>query len=256
MQTEYVRLTDSQWENIKEYLPCKRKRKYDLPSIVDAIFWILRIGSQWRNLPDSFPPWRSVYYYFRKWKKDGTLQKLNEGLNRKERQRQNKEATPSMLSIDSQSVKAGPFVSLDKGIDGNKKVNGRKRHVITDTLGLVWGVVVHAANLADGTMANQVVEPLIGYLDRVKKILADAAYEKVFRDWVYENMLGVELELSSKPPSTKGFVPVKWRWVTEQTFGRFNYFRRLDKDHEKTTHSSEAWVLWQNCQTIIYRLPS
>lgn len=254
MQTQYERLTDSQWEVMKEYLPVQRKRKHDLREIVDAILWILRIGAQWRNLPDNHPPWKSVYYYFRKWKQNGTLQKMNEGLNQKERKRQGKTATPSMLSIDRQSIKAGPFVSRDKGIDGNKRVNGRKRHIVTDTLGLVWFVVAHAANLADGTMANKVVEPLTGYLHRLKKILADAAYEKVFRDWVYENMLGVELILSSKPPSTKGFVPVKWRWVTEQTFGRFNYFRRLDKDHEKTVQSSEAWVLWQNCQTIIYRL--
>ena len=113
---------------------------------------------------------------------------------------------------------------------------------------------MQAANLTDGTTANRVIEPLVGYLHRLKKILADAAYEKTFRDWVCDNILGVELELSSKPPSTKGFVPVKWRWVTEQTFGRFNYFRRLDKDHEKTVQSSEAWILWQNCQTILYRL--
>ena len=254
MQTQYERLTDSQWENIKEYLPIQRKRKYDLRDIVDAILWMLRIGSQWRNLPDSFPPWKSVHYYFLKWKKDGTLQRMNEGLNKKERIRQGKKATPSMLSIDSQSVKAGPFINQDRGIDGNKRINGRKRHIVTDTLGLIWYVVVHSANLADGTMANQVVDPLVGYLHRLKKILADAAYEKVFRDWVCENLLGVELELSSKPPSTKGFVPVKWRWVTEQTFGRFNYYRRLDKDHEKTVQSSEAWVIWQNCQTILYRL--
>ena len=254
MQTQYERLTDSQWENIKEYLPIQRKRKYDLRDIVDAILWMLRIGSQWRNLPDSFPPWKSVHYYFLKWKKDGTLQRMNEGLNRKERIRQGKKATPSMLSIDSQSVKAGPFINQDRGIDGNKRINGRKRHIVTDTLGLIWYVVVHSANLADGTMANQVVDPLVGYLHRLKKILADAAYEKVFRNWVCENLLGVELELSSKPPSTKGFVPVKWRWVTEQTFGRFNYYRRLDKDHEKTAQSSEAWVIWQNCQTILYRI--
>lgn len=256
MQTQYERLTDSQWENIKEYLPIQRKRKYDLRQIVDSIFWILRIGSQWRNLPECFPPWSSVYYYFRKWKNDGTLQNLNEGLNQKERIRQGKQSTPSMLSIDSQSIKAAPFINQDKGIDGNKRINGRKRHIITDTLGLVWGVVVHAANLHDGTTANQVVEPLVGYLHRLKKILADAAYEKVFRNWVYENLLGIELELSSRPPSSKGFVPVKWRWVTEQTFGRFNFFRRLDKDHEKSVQSSEAWVLWHNCQTIIHRLPS
>ena len=161
MQTQYERLTDSQWEIIKEYLPIKRKRKYDLREVVDAIFWILRIGSQWRNLPGEFPPWKSVYYYFQKWQKDGTLQKLNEGLNRKERKRQGKEETPSMLSIDSQSVKSGPFVNIEKGIDGNKRVNGRKRHIITDTLGLVWGIVVHAANHADGAMSHQVVEPLV-----------------------------------------------------------------------------------------------
>lgn len=179
---------------------------------------------------------------------------MNEGLNRKERIRQGKEPTPSMLNIDSQSIKAGSFVSRDKVIDGNKRVNGRKRHIITDTLGLVWGVVVHAANLTDSSTANKVIEPLIGYLHRLKKILANAAYEKNFRDWVYEHMLGVELELSSKPPTTKGFVPIKWRWVVEQTFGRFNYFRRLDKDHEKTVESSEAWIFWQNFQTILYRL--
>lgn len=103
-------------------------------------------------------------------------------------------------------------------------------------------------------MAHEVVEPLIGYLHRMTKILADAAYEKGFRDGVYDNILGLEVELSSKLTSTKGFVLVKWRWVTAQTFGRFNYFRRLDKDHEKTVQSSEAWILWQNCQTILYRL--
>ena len=254
MQTRYERLTDSQWQNIEEYLPTQRKRKHDLRNICDAIFWLLRIGSQWRNLPEVFPPWRSVYYYFCKWSNDGTLRTINEGLNKKERKRRNKSATPSMLSIDSQSVKAGPFISQDKGIDGNKRINGRKRHIITDTLGLVWGVVVHAANEADGSTGHRVVQPLVGYLSRLKKILADAAYRHTFKEWVEQQLLGVEVEISSRPPTIKGFVPVKWRWVTEQTFGRFNFFRRLDKDHEKTVQSSEAWVFWQNCQTILYRL--
>lgn len=149
----------------------------------------------------------------------------------------------------------GPFISQEKGIDGNKKINGRKRHVLTDTLGLIWGVVVHAANQADGAMAERVVEPLLGYVDRMKKILADEAYAKVFKEWVSTNLLGVELEITAKPPQTEGFVPVKWRWVTERTFGTFNFFRRLDKDHEKTTASAEAWVLWQNCQLILNRVP-
>ncbi|CAN5891255.1 hypothetical protein BH24BAC1_BH24BAC1_15040 [soil metagenome] len=181
-----------------------------------------------------------MYYYFRRWKKDGTLEKLNWDLNRRERKRLGKEESPSMASIDSQSIKVAPFISEDTGVDGNKKINGRKRHVVTDTLGLIWAVVVHAANQADGATAERVVAPLRGYLHRMKKILADAAYEKVLLDWVTENMLGVELEISSKPPDTGGFVPVKWRWVSERTFGTFNFFRRLDKDHEKTAESAEA----------------
>lgn len=254
MQTQYERITDPQWEIMKEYLPVQRRRKHSLRFIVDAILWYLRVGGQWRNLPECFPKWQSVYYYFRKWQGDGTLERLNTGLNKRERKRVKKEETPSLLSIDSQSVKAAPFIAEEKGIDGNKKVNGRKRHIITDSLGLIWRVVVHAAHQADGAMAERVIEPLQGYLDRMKKVLADAAYKKVFSEWVQENLLGVELEISSRPPTTKGFVPIKWRWVTERTFGISNFFRRLDKDHEKTAASSEAWVLWMNCQVVINRL--
>jgi putative transposase len=172
----------------------------------------------------------------------------------KERQRQGKETSPTMLSIDTQSIKLSAFVAEETGVDGNKKVNGRKRHIITDTLGLVWGVVVHGANKADGALAEKVVAPLRGYLYRMETILADAAYEKVFKDWVTENLLGVELKISSKPPEAAGFVPIKWRWVTERAFGLFNFFRRLDKDDEKTTESAESWVLWHNCQIILNRL--
>jgi len=94
------------------------------------------------------------------------------------------------------------FIQQDTGVDGNKKIYGRKGHVITDTLGLIWGVVVHAANLADGTMAQRVVDPLLGYLDPMKKILANEAYEKVFREWVTNNLLSVELEITTNPPQT------------------------------------------------------
>jgi len=256
MQSQYKRLSDSQWEVIKEYLPEQRKRKHSLREILDAIFWCLRVGNQWRNLPqDGFPKWQLVYYYFRSWKGNGTLEKLNWQLNKLERKRQQKEETPSLLSIDTQSTKVAPFVKEQTGVDGNKKINGRKRHVITDSLGLVWGVVVHGANCHDGALAQQVVAPLRGYLHRMETILADAAYEKIFMNWVSENLLGVELQISSKPPATDGFVPVKWRWVTERAFGLFNFFRRLDKDHEKTPQSAESWVLWHNCQVILNRMP-
>ncbi|MFT2011612.1 IS5 family transposase [Pontibacter sp. 13R65] len=255
MESQYKRLTDSQWEVVSQSLPIERKRVHSLRVIVDAIFYVLRVGCQWRNLPrESFPKWELVYYYFRKWQSDGTLESLNFSLNIKERARRGKEASPRLLSVDSQSVKVAPFVSEETGVDGNKKVNGRKRHVITDTLGLVWGVVVHSANKADGAMADRVVAPLRGYLHRMEKILADAAYEQMFMAWVGQNLLGVDVEISSKPPGTQGFVPVKWRWVTERAFGMFNFFRRLDKDHEKTPESAQSWVLWHNCQVILNRL--
>ena len=254
MQTQYEQLTDPQWEVIKEKLPIQRKRKYDLRDIVNAIFWILRTGSQWRNLPDCYPKWQSVYYYFRKWKKDGTLVELNSCLNMMLREQEGRDATPSAVSIDSQSIKKAPFVSEDTGIDGNKRINGRKRHILTDTIGLVWVVVVHAANLQDGVMARRVVNPVLGYLHRLKKVFADMAYRVDFGNWLEQMYTSIELEISSRPPSSQGFVPVKIRWVTEQTFGIFNFQRRLDKDHEKTPNSAEAWIYWANCQRVLNRL--
>lgn len=254
MQTQYERLTDPQWEIIKKSLPIQRKRKYDLRDVVDGILWVLRTGSQWRNLPERFPKWQLVYYYFRSWQKDGTLFNLNWTLNRLLRRQKSKEPSPSAVSIDSQSVKKAPFVNDQTGIDGNKKVNGRKRHILTDTLGLVWMAVVHAAHLHDGVMAQKVVEPVLGYLHRLKKVYADNAYKVDLGNWLDDLFSGIELEISSKPPSSKGFIPVKIRWVTEQTFGIFNFQRRLDKEHEKTTNSAEAWIYWANCQRILNRI--
>ena len=255
MGSQHKRLTDPQWDAMKASLPIDRKRAHSLRVMADAIFYILRVGCQWRNLPaESRPKWQLVYYYFRLWKSDGTLERLNWAPNIKERERQGREYSPSMVSIDSQSVKVAPFISQGTGVDGSKKVNGRKRHVVTDTLGLVWGVVVHGANEADGAIARRVVEPLKGYLHRLETILADAACEKGFLGWVEENLLGAGLEISSKPPGAEGFEPVKWRWVTERAFGMFSFFRRLDKDHEKTTESAESWVYWHNCQVILNRL--
>lgn len=254
MQTHYNLLTDSQWQVMKASLPIQRKRKHDLRDVVDGIFWMLRTGSQWRNLPEKFPKWQSVYYYFRKWQRSGVLRNLTWKLNALLRQQKSKAPTPSVLSIDSQSVKKAPFVHEQTGIDGNKKVNGRKRHILTDTLGLVWGVVVHAANLHDGVMAQKVIKPVLGYLHRFKKVYADHAYKVDLGNWLDKLFSDIELEIAAKPPSSKGFVPVKTRWVTEQTFGIFNFQRRLDKDHEKTTNSAEAWIYWANCQRVLNQL--
>jgi transposase len=170
MQTQFEELTDAQWQVIKEILKDNRKRKHNLRDIVNGILEILRTGTQWRNLNHSKLSWQIIYYYFRRWKINGTLERLNSGLNAKERTRQNKEATPSLLCIDSQSIKSVAFVSQDKVIDGNKLINGRKRHLIVDTLGLVWGVVVHAADIHDGTKAHLLIEHCLVYLERMNRI--------------------------------------------------------------------------------------
>lgn len=253
MQTQFEELTDTQWQIIEQTLEAKRKRKYSLRSVVNGLLHILRTGCQWRNLPKSYPKWELVYYYFRKWSENGSLDRLSSQLNQKERHRQGKAATPSLLCIDSQSIKSAPFIKEAKGIDGNKKINGRKRHLLVDTLGLVWGVVVHGADLHDGTQAHLLVEHCVGYLERMQKILVDDAYKQVFIPWVESHILGLEVEVASRPPTEKGFVPVKWRWVNERTFGWFNFFRRLSKDYEKTAKSAQAWILWVNCQIILNR---
>jgi transposase len=247
-------LTDPQWEAIKENLPSQRKRKHDLRDIVDAILWILRTGSQWRNLPEQYPKWYSVYYYFRTWRDNGILEGLNNSLNMLRRRELGREPTPSAVAIDSQSVKTGPFVSGQTGVDGNKKVRGRKRHVVTDAVGLVWSVAVSAANVHDRHKAREAIEPILGYLDRAKKVFADQAYKKVLNDWFGRLYCSLEAEISSAPPSGRGFVPLKIRWVVEQAFGVFNFYRRLDKDHEKTANSAKAWIYWANCQRALSQL--
>lgn len=256
MQIQFKELSDTLWQYIEDILNEKRKRKHNLREVVNAILSILRTGCQWRNLDKKYPAWQVVYYYFRKWKHNGTLEKLNNQLNMQERTNQGKAETPSMLCIDSQSVKLSPFINMDKGIDGNKKVNGRKRHIIVDTLGLVWGVVVHAADIHDSQKAHLLVEHCLGYLDRMKKIMVDEAYRHGFLQWIQTNILGIELEFASKPPTSRGFVPVKWRWVNERTFSWLNHFRRHSKDYERTTSSAEAWMLWANCQIILNRFPN
>lgn len=239
MQEKYKRLTDSQWQVIAEFLPAKRKRQLNLRDIVDAILWLDRIGSQWRNLPDCFPSWKSVNYYFNKWSRDGTLVKLNIGLNVLRRLQAGRDPNPSLVCVDSQSIKAAPMINQERGIDNHKRVNGRKRQTLVDTMGLVWGILVHAANGSDSVFGAVLMIELKGVLKRVKKVLVDQGYQKEFRRATEEHF-GIKPEISSKPPSAKGFVPVKWRWVSERTFGWFNFFRRLSKDYERTVENAEA----------------
>ena len=184
MTKQWMPLTDSQWDAISPFFNTKRKRTLDLRTVLDAIFYLLRTGCQWRNLPAEWPHWQAVYYYFDQWKKAGVYQKMNDELNKLDRMNEAREALPSALCADSQSVKLAPFIFEDRGLDPNKKVNGRKRQWLVDMGGRLWRAVVHAANGADGPSATVLLDNLDEINRRLELFFGDMAYNGVFADAV------------------------------------------------------------------------
>jgi transposase len=253
MQTCYQELTDSQWEIIEKLIDSKRKRWHSLRTICNGILWIVYSGSQWRNLESKYPPWQSVYYYFRKWQKTGLWEQILDALVVKERKRQTREESPSLLAVDSQSIKTVNFVSLDTGIDGAKKLNGRKRHLAVDTLGLPWATLVTAANVSDTAAGCKLVDQLAGKVPRLQKIAADHGYKAGFVDYVNQTYQW-QVEIAQRPESARGFVPQKNRWPVERSFGWLNFRRRLAKDYEKTVASSQAVLQIAFISFLIRRL--
>jgi transposase len=251
MQIQQEPLTDAQSSAILEIIGDIRKRQHSLKLILEAIFWINRTGAQWRNLDSKFPKWQLVYYYFRKFVKDGRWQKVNQFLVTLDRQTQEKSDSPTLVSIDSQSVKVPQFTQEAVGVDGNKKINGRKRHAIVDTLGNLFCVVVDAANQHDGVRGIGVWDLFTQKVTTVQKVLADAGYKGQFTAYVQEQ--GYEIEIAARPPTERGFVPIAKRWVVERTFSWFNFFRRLDKDREKTVQSSESMIYIAQIQILLNR---
>jgi putative transposase len=241
MQEQFTELTESQWEIIKKYLPVQRKRRHCLRNVTNAILWLVRVGGQWRNMESKYPKWQTVYYYFRRWKKLGIIELIHDELVKIERKRQQKEESASLGSIDTQTVKIVPFISEEKGIDGNKKINGRKRHLIVDTCGLIIAILVHSARISDTEGAIKIFEKLKDKFPRLTKILADEGYKSSAIEWVKTKFNWV-LEIVQKIEIPKGFLPQKNRWQVERTFSWLCFFRRLSKDYEKTTESSEAMI--------------
>lgn len=252
MTKQFSELTDIQWDAISPFFDLKRKRAVKLRAVMNALLYMVRTGCQWRNLPSNFPKWRAVNYYFERWKKDDTLVRLNEELNKLDRIQENRFATPSLMCIDSQSVKLSPLIFEERGIDSNKKINGRKRQVLVDTGGRIWRVVVHAANKHDGSGGSPLLSDISTFDQRLKKILGDDAYTGVFAKTAKEK--GLVFERASRPESVKGFVPIAKRWVVERTIAWTNFFRRVVKDYEYTIQSSATWVILANTTIVLQRL--
>jgi transposase len=250
-------LTNSQWEVIEKTLDNGRKRKHSLPAVVDGLLKLTRTGSQWRNLeetPLQYPAWESLYYYFRKWQQTGVWSSVLALLVEKERVRQGKQAKASAVAVDSQSVKKGSLISLDTGIDGAKNVNGRKRHLAVDTLGLPLALHVSAANKHDGQEGIELLWQLERASDRLTLIRTDKAYKGEFT--TSAGYYHWQVEASQKPESAQGFVPQTGRWQVERSFAWFNFFRRLSRDFEKTVDSSLAFMQLAFIDIILARTPS
>lgn len=180
MNESFQELTDSQWQVIQQILDDKRQRWHSLRTIINAILWLNYTGLQWRELAKMTGPtlpWQSVYYHFRQFKLRGKWEQILDSLVVKERKRQQRQETPSLLAIDNQSVKIMQFIGEETGIDANKKINGRKRSIAVDRLGLPWALAVTGANVSDNEAGRLVVDRLKGKVPRLEVIAADHGYK-------------------------------------------------------------------------------
>ena len=254
MQTKFERLTDDQWEIIKHFVNWKRKRKICLRNVLDCIFFITRTGLQWRNLEHvkKAPHWSAVYYYYGKWTKDGTIEGMNLGLNILERLSLDRNPFPSLGLVDSQSIKLAPMIFEERGADAFKKVNGRKRHILTDVLGRIWRCAVGRANGHDGTEGKQLLGDIHKKMPWLEKIMGDSAYRGGFAEEVEK--LGISFELPQREEGQKGFVVEAKRWVVERTFSWLNLYRRLVIDYEHTTRSSRSFLMLANISMVLSKI--
>lgn len=246
-------LTDSQYDTILSILEDDRKRKHSLREIFDGIFYLIKTGCQWRMIPDCFPKWELIYYYFSKWKNNGTIGMIHEALRDKTRKNAGKDISPSVGLIDSQSVKTTRSGGLCRGVDGGNKTKGRKRHIITDTMVLLLAVVVHAANEHDSKAAPRVIEQLKGRFNRMVKIIADGGYRGELIDNT-KRIFGWVLEIVLRSDSTQGFQILPKRWIVERTFSWFESYRRLGKDYEYKTDTSEAMIQLSMIKLMLNRI--